>query len=238
MELEGAVVIVTGASSGIGRATAVAASRAGAEVALLARREDRVSAIAADLPNALAVRCDVTVQEDVDAAVRDVISRFGRIDVLVNNAGQSLTAGIEETDLTDFQAILELNLVAPLRVMQAVLPAMKQQHAGSIVNVSSGTTLSPYVGTGAYSASKAGLEQLGAVARAELADSGITVSTVLPSLTRTDLLEAARGTRRGNYDLQGAQAPEQVADVILALVRSGGAIADLVPAEYGGTYRA
>lgn len=236
MDLAHAVVIVTGASSGIGAATAVAASRAGARVVLLARREDQVLALADGLPGAVGIGCDVTSVEDVTAAVRAVLERFGRIDVLVNNAGQSLNAGIDGTDLEQFRAILEINLIAPLAFLQAVLPTMRAQRAGSIVNVSSGTTLRPYAGTSAYSASKAALNQLSAVAREELTGTGVVVSTVLPSLTRTDLLRNALGSEPGDDSFDGADTPEHVAAVILEVIRSGVATTDLVPVEYGGTY--
>ena len=98
MDLNNSVVLVTGASSGIGAATAQAASRAGARVVLAARREDRIRQLATDLGDALAVECDVTDAGQVADAVRAAMDKFGRLDVLVNNAGQGLTASIEETD--------------------------------------------------------------------------------------------------------------------------------------------
>src|SRR5690349_13343060 len=122
MEIENSVVMITGASSGIGAATARAASRAGARLVLIARREDRVRDLAAELGRAIAVRCDVTDQEQIHTPVRAALEAFGRIDVLVNNAGQGLQAEIEQICLDDLRAVLELNLVAPLAMMQAVLP--------------------------------------------------------------------------------------------------------------------
>ena len=102
----------------------------------------------------MAVRCDVTDAAQVAALVRSATEAFGRVDVLVNNAGQGLQASVEQTALDDFRALLELNLVAPLALMQAVLPLMRAQGRGSIVNVSSGTTFADAPGTGAYVASK------------------------------------------------------------------------------------
>ena len=239
MLLNQAVMLVTGASSGIGAATARAAGRAGARLVLVARREDRLRALAAELPVALAVQGDVTVGADVDRMVQTALAEYGRIDVVVNNAGQGVEVPVDRVDLADFRALLELNLLAPLAVLQAVVPVMKHQGAGTIVNVSSGATYGAFPGTGPYSATKAALNQLGAVARAELADDGITVSTVYPSLTRTDFFASLRGPAPAvEEDLDEAQTPEQVADVILDLIRSGEAEADLVPAELGGTYRA
>lgn len=237
MNLDRAVVLITGASSGIGAATARAAGHAGARLVLLARREDRLRQLAAELPDAVAVPCDVTDPAQVARATRTALDAFGRIDVVVNNAGQGIEIAVDRVDPDDFRALLELNLLAPLIVLQAVVPVMRDQGAGTIVNVSSGATFGAFPGTGPYSATKAALSQLGAVARAELTGAGVTVSTVYPSLTRTDFFTALRGpAQTAEDDLVDAQTPEQVADVILGLVRSGEAEADLVPVELGGTF--
>jgi NADP-dependent 3-hydroxy acid dehydrogenase YdfG len=231
-------VLVTGASSGIGAATARAASRAGARVVLLARREDRVRRLAAELGDALPIRCDVTDAGQVRAAVAATMDAFGSIDVLVNNAGQGLQAPVDEIDPGDFRAILDLNVVAPLLTMQAVLPAMRAQGAGSIVNVSSGTTFANVPGTGAYVASKVALERLSAIARAELADAGIAVSTVIPFATSTEFIDSIRaGGQAAREMTAGAQfhAPGRVADAILELISSGAQQLDLVPQAYGGS---
>jgi len=240
MELEDAVVLVTGASSGIGEATARAAARAGARLVLVARREDRLRALAAELGDARAVRCDVTDPAQVAAAVRLALDAYGRVDVLVNNAGQGLQATVEAIDPEDFRAVLDLNVVAPLLTMQAVIPAMRRQGAGSIVNVSSGTTFGTAPGTGAYVASKVGLERLSAIAREELAADGIAVSTVIPFLTDTEFLTSIRAGRQAAERMTaGAEPhrPERVADAILELVRTGAPQLDLVPAAYGGSLR-
>ena len=231
-------MLITGASSGIGAATARAASRAGARLVLIARREDRLRTLADELPGALVVQGDVTVDAAIERAVQAAVATYGRIDAVINNAGQGVEVPVDRVDLDDFRAILELNLLAPLAVLQAVVPVMRDQGAGTIVNVSSGATYGAFPGTGPYSATKAALSQLGAVARAELASDGITVSTVYPSLTRTDFFASLRGPAQAvGEDLDEAQTPEEVADVILDLVRSGEAEADLVPVELGGTYQ-
>lgn len=238
MEIENAVVVVTGASSGIGEATARAAAERGARLVLAARREDRLADLAAQLDRAVAVPCDVTDAVQVHALVRSALESFGRVDVLVNNAGQGLQAAVEQTDVDDFRALLELNLVAPFALMQAVIPVMRAQGSGSIVNVSSGTTFADAPGTGAYVASKIALERLTAVARAELAGTGIAVSTVIPFVTSTEFVSALRaGRTAAESGLAGVafDTPEQVADAILDLVRSGAPQLDLVPAAYGGS---
>ncbi len=242
MDIEGAVVLVTGASSGIGAATARAASHAGARVVLAARREERIRQLADELGEAVPVACDVTDPGQVEAAVRAATDAFGRIDVLVNNAGQGLQAPIDEIDPADFRALLNLNLVAPLVTMQAVIPVMRKQGSGSIVNVSSGTTFSPLPGSGAYASSKAGLSMLSAVARVNLAGAGIVVSTMFPFMTDTEFVESIRAGREAasrlvSSDGLQAQPPELVAEAILDLIKTGAERADLGPEQFGGSYK-
>lgn len=187
---------------------------------------------------AIAVRCDVTDQKQVAALVQVALDAFGRVDVLVNNAGQGLQATTEQISLDDFRGVLELNLVAPLALMQAVLPAMRRQRAGRIVNVSSGTTFADVPGTGGYVASKIALERLSAIARNELEGTGVTVSTMIPFATNTEFLSSIRAGRADAEAMtSGAtfDAPEQVADAILELIETGEARRDLVPVAYGGT---
>ena len=220
MELQDAVVVVTGASSGIGAATARAAAGAGAKVVLAARRVDRIRDLAGELPEALAVETDVTRDGDLPALAEAALARYGRIEVLVNNAGQGLHEPLEHVSAADFRAILELNVVAPLVAMQAVIPAMRRQGGGAIVNVSSGTTLHVFPGVGAYASTKAALNQLSATARLELADDGIVVSTVYPRITDTEFHETLRAGELRAGAPKGTP-PGEVAEVILGLVRSG-----------------
>jgi short-subunit dehydrogenase len=228
VDIDGSVVVITGASSGIGEATARAAAARGAHVVLGARREDRLRALAAELPGAVAVRTDVTVRADLDALVQAALDAHGRVDVLVNNAGQGLHVPLAEVTAEDLRAVLELNVVAALAAMQAVLPPMRAAGRGSIVNVSSGTTLRVGAGVGAYAASKAALNMLSAVAREEFAGYGIAVSTVYPFITRTEFHEVLRaGTLRAGAP--AGDPPEKVADAILELVETGEEQRVLVP---------
>lgn len=242
MDINGAVMLVTGASSGIGAATARAASHAGARLVLLARREERIRHLADELGQAVAVQCDVTNAVQVQAAVSTATQTFGRIDILVNSAGQGLQATLEEIDPDDLRALLDLNLVAPMITMQAVIPFMREQGAGSIVNISSGITLTNIPGSGAYAASKAGLDKLTAVARAELESAGIVVSTMIPFVTATDFTSSVRAGREAAARLEAdhapdPQPPERVAEAILELVKAGAERSDLVPEQFGGTYK-
>jgi len=192
MEIDGSVCIVTGASSGIGAATARLLSRSGARVVLAARRTDRLEALAAELPASLAVTTDLTILGDIQRLVDTAITTFGRIDVLVNDAGQGLHVPIDEIDPEDLRAVFELNVVAPLVASQAVLPIMRAQGAGTIVNVSSATSLRVIPGIGGYAATKSALNMISQVSRLELEPQGISVSVVYPSVTATEFHDKLR----------------------------------------------
>ena len=223
MDLDGAVVIVTGASSGIGAATGRMAAGRGAKVVLAARRADRIDALAAELPDSLAVPTDLRDPAQIAQMVAATLDRFGRVDVLVNNAGQGLHVPVEQIRLDDLRAVTELNFYAPLLAMQAVIPAMRKQGGGAIVNVSSMTSRMVLPGVGGYSATKAALNMLSAVARKELASDGIVVSIVYPAVTATEFHQslAAGGMVGGGSRTVKPHSAEFVAEAILGLIVSG-----------------
>ncbi len=242
MNIKDAVIMITGASSGIGAATARAAVQSGAQVVLIARRKERIDALAQTLGNALAIACDVTRYDEIHNAVQTTLSHFGRIDALINNAGQGLHGTIDVIDSEDYKALLDLNLIAPLMMMQAVCPAMRQQGRGSIINVSSGATLATYPGSAAYTSAKAGLNMLSRVARLELASAGITVSTFYPFVTATEFYQSVKSGHEQAIAQEKetatfAHSSEKVADSLLMLLESGEAELDLVPEAYGGSVR-
>lgn len=220
-DLTGQVVIVTGASSGIGEATARLLHRAGALPVLAARRADRLSALSGELAGALAVTTDVTDAAQVRGLVEAAVARYGRVDGLVNNAGASFHGRLEEIDLAGYLQLLQLNVVGVVAAMQAVLPVMRRQQGGRIVNVSSGTTVIAPPGVGAYAASKSAVNMLSTVARKELAADGIAVSLVLPSITATEF--GGGMFRDGATPRPGmvAHSPEYVGRVILRALRTG-----------------
>jgi short-subunit dehydrogenase len=213
-------MVITGASSGIGATTARAAAARGAHVVLGARRAGRLEELVAELPGALGVRTDVTRRAELDGLVRAALNAHGRVDVLVNNAGQGLHQPLADVRAEDFRAVLELNVVAALAAMQAVLPLMRQQGRGAIVNVSSGTSRMVLPGVGAYAATKSALNTLSAVARSEWAGLGIVVSTVYPGITATEFHDVLRAGRL-RPGLPAGDPPERVADAILELVETG-----------------
>jgi short-subunit dehydrogenase len=235
VDIDGSVMVITGASSGIGAATARAAAARGAHVVLGARRQARLDTLAAELPGAVAVRTDVTVRADLDALVQAALDAHGRVDVLINNAGQGLHEPLEKVTAGDLRAVLELNVVAALEAMQAVLPAMRANGRGSIVNVSSGTTRAVLPGVGAYAASKAALNMLSDVARKEFAPDGVVVSTVYPFVTETEFHDVLRAGGFQRRPGMAGDPPEKVADAILALVESGEREAVLTPPGFGGS---
>ncbi|RZT86382.1 short-subunit dehydrogenase [Pseudonocardia sediminis] len=227
MDIADRVVLVTGASSGIGEATARLAHERGARVAMVARRAERLDRLVQDLPGSFALTMDVTGESAPAEIVRRTVERFGRVDVLVNNAGRGLNLPVADSGLEQVRSIVELNVVAALRMMQAVVPDMRSRGEGVVVNVSSGTTLMALPGTGVYAATKAALEQFSAVARVELAPDGIVVSTLLPSLTRTEFAGSVEAGESRSYDDLpddlpfAVQTAEHVAEQILATVASG-----------------
>ncbi|MDX6421279.1 MAG: hypothetical protein QOG28_5899 [Trebonia sp.] len=221
IDLTGKTVIVTGASSGIGAATARALHAAGARPVLAARRADRLAGLSDELGGALAVPADVTDPAQVRDLVAATLDRHGRVDGLVNNAGASIQGPIADIDLAEYRRILDLNVASLIGVTQAVLPAMRQQRFGRIVNISSGTTRRVATGSGAYAATKSAVNMISAVLREELAGDGIAVSLLLPSITATEfgngLFQLGVAPRPGMVPHH----PEYVAGVVLRLLRTG-----------------
>jgi short-subunit dehydrogenase len=186
MKVENKVVIVTGASSGIGLATAKVLAEKQAKLALVARSKEKLGHLSKTLSNSIAVPADMTNIDEIKKMVSRTEVHFGRIDALINCAGQGYDAPVEKTDIGIFQHIFELDVVGPLVAMQQVIPAIRRQGGGAVVNVSSGTALMYLPNNGAYSAMKRALANLSLTAREELKQDGITVSVVYPYVTLTD----------------------------------------------------
>jgi NADP-dependent 3-hydroxy acid dehydrogenase YdfG len=221
IDLAGKTVIVTGASSGMGASTARLLHAAGAHPVLAARRADRLAALSEELGGTLAVPTDVTDPAQVGELVTATLDRYQRIDGLVNNAGASVHGPLDQVDLAEFGRILQLNVVGLLAVTQAVLPAMREQGFGRIVNISSGTTRRVAVGVGAYASTKAAVNMLSEVMRQELASDGIAVSLLLPSITATEFGDGMFTLGASPRPGMVAHSPDYVAGVILRLLRTG-----------------
>ena len=220
--LYGKVVLITGASSGIGLAAAEAFAAQGAKVALAARSEDKLRELAARLPDALAVPTDMLDEASVARMVAQTHAHYGRIDVLVNNAGRGMHVPVAQAGLAEYRELLELNVVSVLNAMQQVLPIMTAQGSGTIVNISSGTTKMLVPGLAPYSSTKHALNNLTLIAREEFRPLGITVSLVHPGMTATDFgyNSVASDPKRAAAYVQGDSA-EYVGGLIVQAVQSG-----------------
>jgi NADP-dependent 3-hydroxy acid dehydrogenase YdfG len=195
-KIEGTTVVITGATSGIGRATALEFAQAGAKLVVAGRRADRLSELVKELENkgaqALAVKTDVAEQTQVEALIEQALKKFGRIDTLVNNAGVAIAARFDEQSLKDFKRVMDINFWGAVYACKAVVPQMRKQAGGGlIINVSSifGKRGMPY--ETAYSASKFALAGFGEALRAEVMSEGIDVSTIFPGAVQTEIFETA-----------------------------------------------
>jgi len=188
--LEGRVALVTGATSGIGRATALRFAEEGARVGAVGRDAGELERVTAEIGarggEALAVRADVTDEADARRAVEETVGRFGGLDVLVNAAGIISNGTVETTPLEDWDAMMGVNLRAVFHLMQLSAPHLERR-PGSVVNVSSVTGLRAFPGVLAYCVSKAGVDQLTRCAALELAPKGVRVNAVNPGVVVTDI---------------------------------------------------
>ena len=200
MHLQNKVLVVTGASMGIGEAIAKLFADHGAAVVLSSRDQERAQAARERVGHqerTLAVACDVCDPAQIAGLLRTAQDRFGRVDIWVNNAGFGLLDSIERMQRADYRRMFETNLFGVIEAMQQVIPVMKQQGSGAIVNISSvaGYIAVPYMG--AYAATKAALNRISRAARLELAGTGVSVINICPGYVQTDFgKNAVRGSDR------------------------------------------
>ncbi len=200
MELAGKVVVVTGASMGIGEAIAKVFAEAGGSVVMLSRDTARAEA-ARDrigyLDRTIALSCDVRHTEEIDRVLGLTLHHFKRVDVWINNAGHGLIDSVAEVDMSACHELFETNFFGALSAMQAVIPVMRQQGGGTIINISSVAGHIPLPFHASYSATKFALNAIGKAAGVELKKDGIHVLTVCPGYVRTAFGEnAVRGNER------------------------------------------
>jgi short-subunit dehydrogenase len=221
MNLSGKVVVVTGASMGIGEAIAKIFADHGASVVLLSRDSGRAEAArhrVGHTERTVALACDVRNREEIDRVLGLTLHHFDRLDVWVNNAGRGHLGSIANVDMAAVRDTFETNLFGAVAAMQAVIPVMKQHGGGTIINISSVAGHIPLPYHAVYSATKFGLNAIGKGARIELKKAGVNVLTVCPGFVRTEF--AANAIRGSEYkqvrpaSIRGIS-PQRVAQAVL-----------------------
>lgn len=216
-KLDNQVAIVTGAGSGIGRGVACALAGEGANVVICGRRnlslDDTLSELKKAGGNGMAVQADVSDPADVDHLVRSTLQAFGKIDILVNNAGVDGGDQIHQHDVQDWEKVMAINLNGPFLVARAVLPHMRSQRKGHIINISSESGLEYYQGDGAYGITKHAVNALGEYIQRENQEFGIRVNTICPGMVVTEMTEHSAG-----LDHAKCLYPEDIADLVIWLL--------------------
>src|SRR5438046_9366600 len=210
------VVAITGASAGIGRATALRVAREGASVGMCARRVDRLDALASEIAagggTPLPIAADVTREADMQALVARAVERFGRLDVMMCNAGFGIAGTIEDISADQMQKLIDVNYLGTYFAARAALPVFRRQQRGHLIVISSivGKRGVPYMG--AYSATKFAQAGLAECLRSEVAGSDIHVSVVYPVSTTTEFMEVMR--RETGRDISSSLGPRQSAEQV------------------------
>jgi uncharacterized protein len=227
MKLQGKVAVITGGSMGIGEAMAKLFLQEGAKLVLCARDLTRTQAavqrVGGTPENTLSMSCDVSKRDQVDAVVAAAVKKFGRIDVLVNNAGFGLNDSVEKMNMAELRRMFETNLFGTIECIQAVAPIMRQQGGGDIVNISSvsGHISTPYMG--GYAATKHAMNAIGKAARLELLRHNINVVTVCPGYIATDfsknMIKGSQPQRVGGSTKYAVGAEVVAKDTLKALLK-------------------
>jgi 3-oxoacyl-[acyl-carrier protein] reductase len=218
LNLEGKVALVTGAGRGIGRAISVALGQAGATVVAAARTTEQIEAVAGEITDAggkaVAIAADVAEESDISSLFDQVRERFGRLDVLVNNAGVGVFGPVAELSPADFDQVVAVNLRGVFLCCQQAMRMMIPQGSGYIINISSVVGFRGYPNQSAYTAAKHGVMGLTKSLAVEAQKHGIRVSAVLPGGVSTDLIRAARP----DLDPSVLMQPEDIAQTVMYLL--------------------
>jgi short-subunit dehydrogenase len=229
MNIENKIIVVTGASSGIGLATAKFLTQKGAKVALVAQSQSELDELAKDIPGSFPISADLRQEDEARKMIKKVLEHYGKIDILINNAGRNYSSTIEQIETKNIREIFELNVLTPVELMQEVIPIMRKQGGGSIINISSGTVfMQSFPGMSTYVASKRALATFSLVAREELKKDNIIVSVIYPYITATnfykDTLNVGPNNReipKSDGKIPPADSAEVVAETILRAIETG-----------------
>lgn len=230
--------LITGASSGIGKATALAFAKAGIKLALVSRSQEKLEAVASAVAlsgvEAKAYQLDLAEINVIQEKIRAIAADFGSIDILVNNAGMGYTNALSETPLTDWLQVMNLNLTSVFQCMLGILPMMRERKKGTIINVASIAGQQTFPNWGAYCVSKAGLIALSKTLAAEERSHGIRVTVICPGAVDTELWDSE--TVKLNFDRSAMLTPEIVAQSILhtALLPEQAVVEELTLMPSGG----
>ena len=227
MKLQDKVVVITGASMGIGEAIAKLFLREGAKLVLcsrdLARTEAAAQRIGGTAENTLCLTCDVGKRDQVEALMQAAVKKFGRIDILVNNAGFGLNDSVEKMKMDELRQMFDTNFFGMIECMQAAIPILRQQGGGDIVNISSvsGHISTPYMG--GYAATKHAMQAIGMAARVELRRHNINVVTICPGYIATDfsknMIKGSQPERVGGSVRYAVTADLVARDTLKAVVK-------------------
>jgi NADP-dependent 3-hydroxy acid dehydrogenase YdfG len=226
-QLKGKVALVTGASSGIGEATAIELAKAGATVAVAARRADRLTGLVKRIEDAggkaVALAGDMTVEAEAIKAVEDTVAQLGRIDILINSAGVMQAGGIEGVDLAEYRRVFDINVFATLYCSAAAVPHMLKQGGGDIVNITSLAGRKGGPETSAYSASKHAANSMTDAMRQELGNRNIRVAILMPGATATEVGDSIsnpqwRKAIQAHVGKEGAVQPSEIGETIVFML--------------------
>lgn len=232
--------LITGASSGIGKATALAFAESGIHVALVSRSQTKLEEVAKTAMNygvtAKVYSVDLSDVAHVSERIAAIAQDFGAIDILVNNAGMGYTGSLQDTPLLDWQTVLDLNLTSVFQCIQAVLPGMRQQHRGTIINIASVAGHQVFPNWGAYCVSKFGLVALSKTLAIEERANGIRVVTISPGSVNTSIWDT--DTVQADFDRSRMLTPEIVAQSVLytALLPEQAVVEEIMLMPNTGTF--
>lgn len=233
MEIKDKVVIVTGASDGIGREVAKKLAHGGAKVVLAARSDEKLAALAHELEGSVAVHTDMTSEGEIQNLIDRTMEIHGRIDILINNAGQGMYSPFEDVDLDKYKHIMNLNVFGPVFAMKLVIPIMKAQGGGMILNISSNVSKNYYPGLSAYASTKYALNAISLTSREELKENNIIIGVFHPRMTATSFgknafskksIDSATRAKERGVPIDTA---EQVAEKIIEQIGSEAAEATM-----------